>query len=342
MSEVAAAATGSGGSAVQIAASTSATGVGGSSGAGGSGAESTCGAVDGVALAVDELFVGERTFAGVKSATAWKEYGFDLDGITTTASGDFSKICKPYGNSASSVLEDGSNGRDNSFGRNVLTALSAFVPSFDAQANDAIGSGQFTEIFLFEQLGADGNADPVVTKLLGGAELGSTPAWKGDDCWPILHEELTDPKDPTSAKSIFPNAKLLNNVWDSGGTADLILPLNVLGQPIAVKVYQARATASLDATHKGAALGQIGGYVKTEELVQTVRQAAGAINPTYCQLFDATVAEQLRAASDIMDDGTQDPTKTCNAISVGLGFTLLQVQFGKIANAAMTATDPCK
>ena len=39
-------------------------------------------------------------------------------------------------------------------------------------------------------------------------------------------------------------------------------------------------------------------------------------------------APELIQASDIMQDGTQDPTKTCDGISIGIGFEARVVQLG--------------
>lgn len=299
-----------------------------------------CDMFDGLTMAIDKLYLGDRTFVGQTSAVAWKDYGFNLDNLVTT--NDFSMVCKPYSGGTTASFEDGTNGRDNSFGRNVRPILETLVMSLDDQANQAIASGTFTEIFAFEKLGMEADKDPLVTSLYGGAPLGNSPVWKGKDCWPVVPEDLNSPKDIKSAKVFFTKSKLVANVWDSNGKADLILPLNVLGQSVPVHLYQARMTVKLAGPHDGAALGQIGGFVKTEEFVQTVRQAAGAINAQYCQLFDSQLADQLRRASDIMDDGTQDPNKTCNAISVGIGFTLYPVQFGKIGPASPPPMMPCK
>jgi hypothetical protein len=42
-----------------------------------------------------------------------------------------------------------------------------------------------------------------------------------------------------------------------------------------------------------------------------------------------------------MKDGTQDPTATCDGISIGIGFDASVVQLGAIADPAPPATDPC-
>lgn len=82
--------------------------------------------------------------------------------------------------------------------------------------------------------------------------------------------------------------------------------------------------------------------MKTEEFIKTLRAASGAINPAACTIFDASLAAQLRRASDLLDDGSQDPTKTCNAISVGLGFSLRKVAYGAISPKGAEPIDYCK
>lgn len=328
---------GSGGGGTVASTSASSGGIGGG-GAGGS-EPSACTPFDGAVLAIDELYVGGITFDGMTSSNAWKDFGFDLDGQATAS--DVATHCKPAAEGSTSAFVDGPEGRDNSFGRNVLPAVNALVPPLDGQANDAIDAGQFTQIFAFEGLGAEADVASLVTKVYGGGALGVVPAWKGADCWPVLQESLTDPTQIGSAKAVFATSTLEKNVWSSNGEQDIVLTLNVAGQVIPIKVYKARMRVQLAPTHQGGALGQIGGFLKTEEFVQTIRAVAGAISPAACSLFDSTLADQLRRASDMLDDGTQDPTKTCNAISVGMGFTLRQVAFGAIAPKAPEPIDYC-
>ncbi len=314
------------------------TGGGASTASAGGSQGSSCAPIDGVVVAVDELFLGERTFQGVKTAAAWGEFGFDVDGVTTT--NDFSAHCLPYTGGTTAAFSDGKLGRDNSFGKNVRPLLESLVPSLDAQANESIASGAFTMVLRFDGLGAEADKAKLVTKVYGGAPLGSIPFWNGMDCWPIAYEDLEDPKDNGSAKTVFANATLTKNVWESNGTATVTLPLNILGQSLPIIVYGARMQVELNASHQGGAFGQLGGYVKTEEFVEAVRDTAGAIDPSYCALLTSLV-EDLRQTSDILDDGTQDPAKTCNAISIGIGFTVLEVDFGAVASPIGIPANPC-
>jgi hypothetical protein len=46
-----------------------------------------------------------------------------------------------------------------------------------------------------------------------------------------------------------------------------------------------------------------------------------------------TLLLQVRQASDIMSDGTQDPSKTCDGITMGLGFEMTEAQLGDVGPA---------
>jgi hypothetical protein len=309
-----------------------------STGAGGN--DTKCGPYDGLVFAVNELFLGDRSFTKVKSSTAWMDFGFNLDGQATAS--DFSQHCKPYNGGSTSSFQDGSNGRDNSFGRNIRPIVEPLLPDdIDTMANAAIDSGSFTEIFTFEKLGMMPDVAPLAVRLYGGGDMGSSPLWNGKDCWPVVSESLIDQNDVLTAKVIFPNAKLTNDVFDSNGVTNIVLPINILGQTVSLRVYHVRISAQFSKLHDGIALGQLGGFVKTEEFVQTLKQAAGAVNMSNCGLFDLAIANQIRQASDMIDDGKQDPNKTCNAISVGIGFTMLPISFGKISPPAQPVQNPC-
>jgi len=72
------------------------------------------------------------------------------------------------------------------------------------------------------------------------------------------------------------------------------------------------------------------------------RTSAGYFTTSLCSggpLFDA-VAQNVRAVSDIMRDGTQDPTQTCDGISLGMGFTAKPVQLGTVYDKPPAVAGP--
>lgn len=317
----------------------------GGMGAAGGGQAGSGGIIDdcpgpaGVTLAMDELFLGTTDFNGALQTDAWATYGFNLDEMTTTS--NLSGHCIPYQGSSATLMADGAQGIDNSFGKNVLPILLPLVPDIQDQANAALQSGQFSLLFHFDGLGDEANVDPLKTLLYSGAPLSAPPQWDGKDCWPVADTSLSDPNDVTSANIAFSESVLSGNSWNSNGTTTLVLPISILNVQAPLTIYHARMSTVLSSTHQGAALGRIGGVLDTEEFIDVVRNAAATISAPYCgAAFDPT-ADSIRFASDIMKDGTQDPNSTCDGISVGLGFSLLYARLGPVQMAPPPAMKPC-
>jgi hypothetical protein len=100
----------------------------------------------------------------------------------------------------------------------------------------------------------------------------------------------------------------------------------------------------LNPGHDGATAGQIAGILDAEEFTAEFAKAAGSFDPGLCDPSSPTlqsILNQVRQASDIMLDGTQDSTKVCNGISIGLGFTMKSAKLGDVANAVAPPMDPC-
>jgi hypothetical protein len=87
----------------------------------------------------------------------------------------------------------------------------------------------------------------------------------------------------------------------------------------------------------------IAGAIETEQFVNELQKVAGSFDLSLCSgsTFDS-IAAQIRQASDIMSDGTNgDPAKTCNAISIGIGFDASAVALGVVAAPTPPPIDPC-
>ncbi len=98
----------------------------------------------------------------------------------------------------------------------------------------------------------------------------------------------------------------------------------------------------LSADHSSASLGVLSGVILTEDMVETMRDLAGAYDENFCEgaTFDS-LAQQVRQMSDILVDGSQPPNQTCNAISIGLGFEAVESSITGVAPAAPPPLDPC-
>jgi hypothetical protein len=315
----------------------------GSSGSSGGGSTS-CTPTSGVVLAITRIYYGDTNFNdSIDTANGWKQYGFNVDGkVSTTMSND---LCKPRENAApDSVYPDGDSGIDNSFGRNILPILRAATTDFSMKANEAITTGEYTLMLDLEGLGAAGDQASITTRIYSGTPLDAPPHFTGGDCWPVEPEGLLNPGDLASAKTVFPFSGMQANHWRSGPSdATIRLKIKLEKFELHLDVLQARLRMDLDADHQGAQIGHIGGVVATAQLQAEAKRMAGSIAPSACNdMTIKTILSQIAKASDILADGTQDPSKLCDAVSIGLGFKARAVMLGGVGPmAAPPPPSPC-
>ncbi|MFT3772684.1 MAG: hypothetical protein QM820_45410 [Minicystis sp.] len=280
----------------------------------------------GKVLAVNKLYFGEG------NSGQWKKFGFNLDGLEST--GISKDVCKPNSNGMpSTAYPDGDNGIDNSFGKNLLPTILGLYPTWTTDINNSITNGVFTALFQMSCLPATGDVLNLHTKLFGGTKLGKAPKFDGTDKWPVEPELLSDPMDPQSSSIVFKKSSVKGNAYDSGNDVQVILtvPISTQTQTTSIKLtlYAARVLMTLDDDRKGATSGMIGGVLNTEEFVTEVKKVGALLGICQSSLF-ASLVDQVRQASDIMTDGSQDPNKTCDGISMGLGFDMKEAQIGSV------------
>ncbi len=296
-------------------------------------------------LAIHKLLLGDTTPNGNVSSTAWKQYGFDIDGkISTNASVD---LCKPAaGAKTSAVYPDGDNGIDNSFGKNILPILTSLSSDFSTQSNQAIASGRFTVLVHIQDLGPGQTGTFQAALYTGGYPVNVSPAWQGADAWPVRSDCLVN-GDLASPKTQFPMSSVSvdaagGRLWQSVSLGDIDLQLVTSGIPFILPIRNARLTMTLSDDDAHAVSGRLGGMIDTEAFVTELAKVAGSFDPTLCppsSTFES-IAQQVRQGQDILLDGTQDPSKTCNAISVGFGFEADAALLGAVFTPA-PALDPC-
>ena len=286
-------------------------------------------------FAVNQLFLGETNRSNAPTKDAWKDYGYNIDGLATTK--ESKDVCTRQGGADSAKQEDGNGGIDNAFGRTVLGFILGLVPTPSKTLNDSIQGGSFT--ILFEIAGL--TDDPKQTNtglggrlLVGGAfGEGKKPTFATTDDWPYR------------ANPIVPiNGAYINNgtfVNGSGG-ATVELALFIQGVQLSLTINRAAITfdhtAPNDITN-----GTISGVIGTEALVSGIEKVAGRISTQLCggSTLD-TIKQTIRQASDILQDGTNRAGANCDAISIGLGFTGKRIGDPKtVAVDAVPPPDPC-
>lgn len=296
-----------------------------------------------VTVAVSKLYLGTTNPDGSPNAqNGWKNYGFDLDGKISTATS--TDLCKPRNNAATkNVYPDGNDGIDNSFGKNILPIITSLASDAQEKINESIAEGSFTIMLDMEKLGSGSDYNPLTTQLYAGSNLNATPKWDGTDAWPVVPELLNDPTDITKGSKVsFPSSYVTGNTWVSGSKGTVVLSLSISGFSLELPISSAQIMVTLDPSHKKGTKGIIAGVLETDKLVSELKKVAGSFDSTLCSgsTID-NITAQIEQASDIMKDGTQDPTKPCDGISIGLGFDADVVTLGGIGPVAEPKPNPC-
>lgn len=293
----------------------------------------------GATLATTKIYVGTKTRAGAESPNAWKDFGYDLDGVTTST--DFASHCKPAGGAApNNVFPDGNDGIDNAFGKVLLpvlkTAASAGgVTDLEAELNGGIADGTFTIILDLSNVGTGANYDPIAA-YLGAGKNGVGGTWE-------IVPELLKPGGTSLADSVvaFPTSYVADNTWVSGDKGTVSLALDIAGFQLALNIRSAVITMDLNADRSAGTNGVIAGVLDTEELLTELKKVIGNLDASLCGSAGDNLLNQVRQASDIMKDGSQSGD-TCNGISIGLGFDASQITLGPVAEPATGGgEDPC-
>lgn len=295
-------------------------------------------------FAINTISLGEADRAGNKNKDAWKKYGYNLDGRITTVSGatspDLDRVCKRVQSARPTVHQDGDEGIDNSFGKEILTLLDSFTSTPSKSLTDAIAKGDFTIMLKVVGLNDEPeqtNTDLSGTLLVGGKfseDDSKPPTFTTADDWPYVK----DPQVPISGayinKGVFVNGT---------GGAQVKLALSISGQSLNLTINKAIISFKHNPGAKSLEEGTIAGVINTQELIDGITAVAGRFSTDLCSGSTVEgIKDSIRQASDMMADGNQDPTKTCDGISVGIGFTAKQVgKPTKIVEQGEPPPDPC-
>ncbi|MBM4359984.1 MAG: hypothetical protein FJ096_17915 [Deltaproteobacteria bacterium] len=295
----------------------------------------------GQTFAVEKLFLGDTDRTGSPNADAWELYGYNLDGKVSDATS--TDLCKPRaGALPKTVKTDGKGGLDNAFGKLLMPIIGSLASDATVRINENIADGSFTILMKLDTLGGKANYIDIPAALFVGTQLGGPAKFDGSDKWPIVPELLSDPKDLNSSKVKFPASYVANNTWVSGSKSDLDLQLSVAGFSLTLNIANAIITMDLAGDRKAATNGIIAGVIPVEPLIAQLKKIAGGFSPELCtgSTFES-IAESIRQAADILEDGSQNPSKECNAISIGLGFEAKPAQLGTVSDPTPPTKDPC-
>jgi hypothetical protein len=302
------------------------------------------------AYAIHTLYLGDQSTSGVSSATAWEGFGYNLDGLETTASD--TNVCTLYAGAAKATQQDGPGGVDNSFGENIVPILITVAGANAAQTiNTSIDGGSFTVIFAvtgWDDSNASQTATGLSGVLLAGTKFSGTPTFTTADHWPI-DDSLVTPSAPgtdpiKNANIKFNSAYVVNGEFVNGSPSTVTISLSIGGQTLGLNVNEASITWKNNGVGSING-GQIAGVLSTADLVSSLMSIAGHISTSLCSgsAFQS-IATQLDQASDILSDGTNVAGKACDGISIGLGFEAKEIAYpvaADVVNPPMGSANPC-
>jgi hypothetical protein len=298
-------------------------------------------------FAINTIYLGDVQRASVTpSATAWKDFGYDVDGLQTTNVS--TNVCTLYSGAPMSVQSDGTNGIDNSWGANILpiiqTATSIPTPSVDETMS--IDQGAFTLQIQVTGLSDDPqqNALGVTSQLfVSGAYGNGSPAFDGTTDWPVLSTSVQDGTTIASGSTVqFSSSYVSGGTFVSGTTgASIPLSFSANGLTLPITIHDGVITFTHPA-HAYAAYGVISGVIYTQEFVDALQALAGSISTSLCgSAFDG-IAQQIEQAQDILQNGTNAANVSCSAISIGVGFEAVLVHDPtKVVTAPPPPPNPC-
>lgn len=299
-------------------------------------------------FAIQRIYLGEASRTGAASDTAWKQFGYNLDGKVTA--GTSTDVCTRAKGSPSSNQADGTDGIDNAFGAVILPLIRSAASQLEPSKTASLAYQNGTMTTEISITGLDGSPSQTATGLGGGLfpALGYSgdgpavpfPGFAPTTDWPVRVEGLQDGATIAGgAKASLAGSWIASGIFVSGGPSldvTVSYPLGALSVPLVLH----HAIVTLD-TH---GRGTFAGIADTEEFIVAMRKVAGAISTSLCGLQFDGIAQQIRQAADIMKDGTNVAGTSCNGFSVGIGFDAAPIANPtKVAkNPLPTAPDPCK
>ena len=301
--------------------------------------------------AVNALKLGlTRKSDGQPDANAWKDYGYDLDSRTTTTTDSKTSVnsCKRREGSPTNVLQDGNEGRDNNFGQHVMSVIKSLKADAEDAVTAAVKDGSFTLLIKIDNFTTgDNSSAPAFVYVANDFKdkMGTPTFGAGETGWKIVDGSLADGKTIANPKLTFPKGYIANGYWVSGdfGTGRINLNISLSGADISLPIDSGVISFKVADGKDGTIAGAMN-IKALEEALAPVAKRFGICpgNATYEQVIST-----LTQSADLVSGapGLQDTSKTCDAISIALGFTAAQIGDHSTApikvTSTMTGPDEC-
>ena len=297
-----------------------------------------------LALAIKRIYWGDKNRDGSEDPQAWKDFGFNLDGLVSTPTS--TDHCTPAaGADTSLVFQDGNNGIDNAYGARLFPSFLTLAPFGSSELDQEYLEGRGQPFIYLDSVTLNDGSAPdqsgVVARLYHTDTRPATPKWGGSDTWRIASHSLTDLQDNDSSRYVFSSGYVVGGVWVSGpGQFDLYWPL--ADTDYFFPFSHAVIIADLSQV-PNTVTGIIAGVIDTELWLENVRRSFGALDPSLCSTgaIESIIGHYVGFSDIMKDGGNGDPSQTCDGISVGLPFEAVVANRGSV-KIVEPAEDPCE
>jgi hypothetical protein len=284
-------------------------------------------------LIAKHFYLGSTTASGAVNKDAWKDWGYDLDRVCTgpTEAAENIGTCFKTVGATSSVLLDGNGCRDNDWGSQLVPLISEFDAPFEDVANVNIASGFGSWILVVYDLD-DAHDDPYAPGALYKAVdwqiyHSGTPKFDGSDVREVTADSVSG-FDVSRPITNFTKGYVSGDVWVSGEGSNIIAAVPVSGVTASLNVVGGVVTIGLQADHSAGGLGVMAGALRTDQVKAFVGPVAATLG--LCPgtgLYDALLSRIENYVDLYAESPTlQDTTMQCDAMSIGIGFTLAPIQ----------------
>jgi hypothetical protein len=267
----------------------------------------------------------------VKREGAWEDWGWDIDGLCTGAlTSQQAGTCQRTPGTGAEQVRDGKACRDNNFGSQIVPQLTGYNKAFEAETNAGITDGSPVWLFVLDDLGAGADDPYVPGKLYLAARLGEKQkaVWDGTDVRTILPRSVVGGDIKVSTVN-FPKGYLRNNVWVSGEPVDFetALPIGAKGELMPLSVRSGLIAFQLNGDHTTAVegTGQVAGAIPVTS-VEAFLKPFLLTQTTACPgtMSYEALMNNVRSYADVVVGAArlQDPSKSCDGVSLGLGINL--------------------
>jgi hypothetical protein len=259
-----------------------------------------------IRLAFTRLFVSDARRDETLDPGAWQSYGENLDGLVSGyyGAGTPRRECmpSPMANPPDPPV-DPSDGTDNVWGQTILPKLLHWDATPTKSADQWLAAGHRGPIIALGRL--DGE--------LGASSLRAF--------FTYIEHGAVDP-----VPTIYPTAHFANGTFDSGPAGGaVVLELPIGADTFVVAINNLRVKLDLGA-NLVASGGILAGAIYVRDLREAIITHIARLKPADCASgqLDDLLATVDRSA-DVLGDGTNDPSRECDAISFGAGFEASQV-----------------